>query len=179
MKKVPTIESVTDQETQGKRIYTDVFLLPEDAVDLSGGDPEIDEEDRTMAALTIKTGEAWVKHQAVKFSPSDTNEGQGGDITTDVNGNVLYVLGGDRKEINNFLENQHGRGFYVGTIDRITGEKTIYGRPRCPYYFQNHSRRKNSDNTSCDVTMSSPFIFQPLKYLGEFTTTPVAAQNAG
>lgn len=174
MKKVPTIESVTDHETQGKRIYTDIFLLPEDAVDLSGGDPTIDDADRTMAALTIKTGEAWVKHQAVKFTPADTNEGQGGDITTDVNGNLVYTLGGDRKEIDDFIENQHGRGFYVGTTDRVTGKKKIYGRPRCPYYFQNHSRRKNSENTSCDVTMSSPFIFQPLEYLGEFTTTPVS-----
>ena len=53
MKKVPTIASVTDHETQGKRIYTDIFLIPEDSVDLST-EPEIDEEGRTMEALTIK-----------------------------------------------------------------------------------------------------------------------------
>lgn len=175
MKKVPTIASVTDHETQGKRIYTDIFLLPEDAVDLST-EPEIDDEDRTMEALTIKTGEAWVKHQAVKFTPADTNEGQGGDITTDVNGNIVYTVGGDRPEIDDFLENQHGRGFYIGTTDRVSGKKKIYGRPRCPYYFQNHSRRKNGENTSCDLTFTSPFIFQPLEYLGDFDTTPVVAQ---
>lgn len=175
MKKVPTIASVTDHETQGKRIFTDIFLLPEDAVDLST-EPEIDDEDRTMEALTIKVGEAWVKHQAVKFTPADTNEGQGGDITTDVNGNIVYTVGGDRPEIDDFLENQHGRGFYIGTIDRVSGKKKIYGRPRCPYYFQNHSRRKNGENTSCDLTFTSPFIFQPLEYLGNFDTTPVVAQ---
>ena len=102
MKKVPTIASVTDQETQGKRIYTDIFLIPEDSVDLST-EPEIDEEERTMEALTIKQGEAWVKHQAVKFTPADTNEGQGGDITTDVNGNLVYTVGGDRPEIDDFM----------------------------------------------------------------------------
>ena len=112
MKKVPTIASVTDHETQGKRIYTDIFLIPEDSVDLST-EPEIDD----------------------------------------------------------FIENQHGRGFFIGTIDRVSGKKKIYGRPRCPYYFQNHSRRKNGENTSCDITFTSPFIFQPLEYLGEFTTT--------
>ena len=40
MRKVPTIASVTDNETQGKRIYTDIFLISEDAVDLST-EPEI------------------------------------------------------------------------------------------------------------------------------------------
>ena len=170
MKKVPTIASVTDQETQGKRIYTDIFLIPEDSVDLTT-EPEIDEEARTMGALTLKQGEVWSKHQAVKFTPAETNEGQGGDITTDANGNIAYTLGGDRPEIDDFIENQHGRGFFVGTIDRFTGEQKIYGRPRCPYYFQNHSKRKTGENTSCDITMNSPFIFQPLKYLGEFITT--------
>ena len=174
MRKVPTISSVTDHETQGKRIYNDIFLIPEDSVDLSS-DPEIDEDARTMAALTIKKGEAWVKHQAVKFTAADTNEGQGGDITTDVNGNLVYTVGGDRPESDDFVENQHGRGVFIGITDRVAGKKKIYGRPRCPYYFQNHSRRKSGENTSCDLTFTSPFIFQPLEYLGEFTTTAEAA----
>lgn len=169
MKKVPAIPSVTDHETQGKRLYNDIYLLPEDAVDLSTP-PTISEEARTMSALTIKSGEAWVRHQAVKFTAKDTNEGNGGDITTDTTGTVTYTVGGDRKEIDDFLENHHGRGFYIVSIDRVTLEKKIYGRPYCPYYFSGHSRRKNDQNTSCDITFTSPFIYQPLKYLGSVDT---------
>ena len=178
MKKVPAISSVTDHETQGRRLYNDIYLLPEDAVDLTT-EPVISEEARTMAALTIKEGENWVKHQAVKFTASDANEGQGGDITTDTTGTITYTVGGDRKEIDDMLENQHGRGFYIAVSDRVSGDLKIYGRPRCPYYFSGHNRRKNAENTSCDLTFTSPFIYQPLKYLGSVPVPVASGADAG
>ena len=165
MKKVPTIARVTDIESQGKRLHNDIYLLPEDAVDLTTP-PTIDETNRTMAALTLNENEEWVKVPFVKFTTADTSEGSGNDITTEMTNTLAGTIGGDAKEIDDFIENQHGRGFYIAVVDRFTGEKRIYGRPYCPYYFQNHSRRKNAENTSCDVSFVSPFFFQPLKYLG-------------
>lgn len=170
MKKVPTIARVTDIESQGKRLHNDIYLLPEDAVDLTVA-PEIDEANRTMAALTINEGEGWVKLPFVKFTPSDTSEGSGNDITTEVTNTLSGTIGGDAPEIDDFIENQHGRGFYIAVVDRFTQKKRIYGRPYCPYYFQNHSRRKNADNTSCDVSFVSPFFFQPLEYLGSLVSS--------
>ena len=165
MKTVPNILAVSDAESQGKRLYNQMFLIPEDDVDLTTL-PVISETDRTCAALTLKTDAEWKQFWFAKFTPAYTSEGSGNDITTEVTNTISGTLAGDRAEIDDFIENQHGRGFYIVLIDRFTRKKMIYGRPYSPYYFQNHSKRKNSDNASCDVTFQAPSFFQPLEYLG-------------
>ena len=165
MKTVPNILPVSDTESQGKRLYNQMFLIPEDEVDLSTL-PVISDQDRTCAALTLKEDAAWKEMWFAKFTPSYTSEGSGNDITTEVTNTISGTIAGDRKEINDFIENQHGRGFYIVLVDRFTQKKMLFGRPYCPYYFLNHSLRKNADNASCDVTFTAPTFFQPLEYLG-------------
>lgn len=168
MIKVPNINAVSDLESAGKRIYNRIHLIRESDVDLSKGDPEItiSDEARTMGALTLKQGASIAHFSFAKFTAAATSQGSNGDVTTEVTNSLTGTLAGDRIEIDNFIENFHGEPFYVITEDRINGKKYIYGRPRCPYYFTDYDKKKNSDNASCDVTFSSPFPFQPLEYLG-------------
>lgn len=175
MIKVPNISAVSDLESAGKRIYNRIHLILEDDVDLTK-EPEItvSDEARTMAALTLKQGASIAHFDFAKFTAAATSQGSNGDVTTEVTNTLLGTLAGDRPEIDNFIENYHGKGFYIVAEDRISGKKYIYGRPRCPYFFTDHDKRKNSDNASCDVTFNSPFPFQPLEYLGS-VEDPVAA----
>lgn len=173
MIKVPNINAVSDLESAGKRIYNRIHLIPEEDVDLSKGEPEItvSDEARTMGALTLNQGAAIAHFDFAKFTAAATSQGSNGDVTTEVTNSLAGTLAGDRPEIDNFIENFHGKGFYIVVSDRISGKKYIYGRPRCPYYFTEHDKKKNSDNASCDVTFSSPFPFQPLEYLGSVEET--------
>ena len=168
MIKVPNINAVSDLESAGKRIYNRIHLIRESDVDLSKGEPEItiSDEARTMGALTLKQGASIAHFDFAKFTTAATSQGSNGDVTTEVTNALAGTLAGDRIEIDNFIENYHGEGFFIVTSDRINGKKYIYGRPRCPYYFTDHDKKKNSDNASCDVTFNSPFPFQPLEYLG-------------
>ena len=169
MKTVPNILPVSDADSQGKRLYNRMYLIPEDEIDLATP-PTISETDRTCGALTLKTDAEWKQMWFAKFTTEFESSGNGNDITTEVTNTVKGTIAGDRKEIDDFIENQHGRGFFIVLVDRFTGDKMLYGRPYSPYYFQSHTKRKNRDNASCDVSFEAPSFFQPLKYLGSCET---------
>lgn len=168
MKTVLNIMPVSDADSQGKRLYNQMFLIPEDDVDLSTP-PTISESARTCGALTLKTSAAWKQMWFAKFTTEFESSGNGNDITTEVTNTIKGTLAGDRLEIDDFIENQHGRGFFIVLVDRFTQKQMIFGRPYCPYYFQSHAKRKNKDNASCDVTFEAPSFFQPLEYTGTIT----------
>lgn len=176
MIKVPNIAAVSDLESAGKRLYNRIHLVLEEDVDLSAGDPEITVSDaaRTMGALKLKEGAAIAHFDFAKFTAAATSQGSNGDVTTEVTNSLTGTLAGDRIEIDNFIESFHGKAFFIVVSDRVNGKQYIYGRPRCPYYFTDHDKRKNSDNSSCDVTFTSPFPFQPLEYLGSVEPAPAA-----
>lgn len=173
MVKVPNINAVADLESAGKRIFNKIHLILESDVDLDQPiDITISDEARTMGQLPLKKGAEIKEFNFAKHTTGATSQGSNGDVTTEVTNALSGTLAGDRVEIDNFIESFHGVGFYIVTSDRISGKQYIYGRPRCPYIFTDHDKRKNADNSSCDVTFTSPFPFQPLEYLGSVIAVP-------
>lgn len=164
---IPNIAAVADQESQGKRLYNKIYIVLDDDVDYSSL-PEItvNEEERTMAALTLKEGVKWAEINFAKFTGQRTSEGSAGDVTTAVTNTLTGTLGGHRAEIDNFLENFVGRNVHIVEIDRFTQKKYILSRPYSPMTFSAFSGRKNGENTSTDVTFTNESFFQPLEYLG-------------
>lgn len=170
IKVIPNISAVADQESQGKRLYNKIYVVLDDDVDYSQI-PEItiDEQTRSMAALSLKEGAKWAELNFAKFTGQRTSEGSAGDITTAVTNTLTGTLGGHRAEIDNLLENFVGRNVHVVEIDRFTQKKYILTRPYSPMAFSAFSGRKNGENTSTDVTFSNESFFQPLEYLGSVT----------
>lgn len=167
------IAPVSDFESQGKRIYNRLFVLLEDDVDYSDI-PEVTdtEEARTMAALTLKANAGgWKEFAFAKYTLGATSEGSQGDITSAVTNTVSGTLAGERNEIDQLIEGNVGRGFFLVEQDRFTQKKRIYGRPYSPMWLSAFSKRKNTDNTSCDVSFTNESFFQPLEYLGECDTS--------
>ena len=121
---IPNIAAVADQESQGKRLYNKIYIVLDDDVDYSSL-PEItvNEEERTMAALTLKEGVKWAEINFAKFTGQRTSEGSAGDVTTAVTNTLTGTLGGHRAEIDNFLENFVGRNVHIVELDRFTQKK--------------------------------------------------------
>lgn len=166
---IAPIPAVNDFESQGKRLYNTIHIIKESDIDMSSL-PEISDDARTMAALTLKQeAQGFVAMSFVKYTPSVTSEGSAGDITSTVNNTLTGTIGGDRAIIDDLLEGHLGEAFLVVVTDRFTMKKTIYGRPYSPMFLSAFSKRKGGDNTSCDVTFSNESFFQPLEYLGEVT----------
>lgn len=177
VQKITNIPAVGDFESQGKRIFNKLYVLADEDVDYSEL-PEITDSDaaRTMGALKLKAGaNGWKEFNFAKYTLGVTSEGSEGDITSATTTTLTGTLAGERKEIDNFLESQLGRQFYVVEIDRFSQTKRIYGRPYSPMYFRSFTKRKTTDNTSADVTFANESFFQPLEYLGDPTTEAPAA----
>lgn len=167
---IPNIAAVADQESQGKRMYSKIYIILDEDVDYTQL-PEItvDDDTRTMAALSLKDGAKWAELSFAKFTGQRTSEGSAGDVTTAVTNTVTGTLGGHRTEIDNLLENFVGRNVHVVEIDRFTQKKYILTRPYSPMVFSAFSGRKNGENTSTDITFTNESFFQPLEYLGDVT----------
>lgn len=169
IKTLQNIPAVSDFDSQGKRIYNKMYLLLEEDVDYSDL-PEITDSEsaRTMAALTLKSSAGgWKEFSFAKYTVGATSEGSQGDITSTVTNTVTGTLAGERDVIDQLLESNIGCGFFLVEVDRFSQKKRIYGRPYSPMFLSAFSKRKNTDNTSCDVTFSNESFFQPLEYLGE------------
>ena len=167
------IPAVGDFDSQGKRIYNKMFILPEEDVDYSDL-PEVTDSEtaRTMAALTLKqSAGGWKEFAFAKYTLGATSEGSQGDITSTVTNTVTGTLAGERDVIDQLIESNVGKGFFLVEVDRFTQKKRIYGRPYSPMWLSAFSKRKNTDNTSCDVTFTNESFFQPLEYLGECDTS--------
>ena len=173
--KIPNIAEVPDQESQGKRVFRKIYIVLDDDVDYSKlPSIAVDETKRTCEALTLKEGVKWAELSFCKYTGQRTTEGSSGDITTAVTNTLTGTLGGHRLEIDNLLETFAGRSVHVVEIDRFTQKKYILTRPYSPMIFSAFSGRKNSDNTSTDVTFSNESFFQPLEYLGEVVSAAMA-----
>lgn len=167
------IPAVRDAESQGKRLYNKIYVLLEEDVDY-GTLPTITETDaaRSMGAFTLKAAaNGWKEFNFAKYTAAAGAEGSAGDITSTNTNTLTGTLGGDSIAIDNLLQNI-GVPCFVVAIDRFTQKKTIYGRPYSPMFYSAHSKRKNADNTSCDITFSQESFFQPLEYLGEVVAAP-------
>ena len=171
IKTLLNIPAVGDFDSQGKRIYNKMYVLLEDDVDYSAVPQVTDtESERTMAALKLKSSAlGWKEFAFAKYTLGATSEGSQGDITSTVTNTVNGTLAGERIVIDQLLESHIGKGFFLVEVDRFTQKKQIYGRPYSPMYLNAFSKRKNADNTSCDVTFTNESFFQPLEYLGDCT----------
>ena len=166
MTKIVPISAVNDAASQGKRIYNKMYIIREDEVDYEQF-PERDANARTLDSLVFKEGsEGFKEFNLVKYTAGATSEGSSGDITSQVTNTITGTLGGDRDVIDDLLEDHIGEAFFVVVVDRFSGKKYIYGRKYSPMFLSAFSKRKNADNTSCDVTFSNESFFQPLQYLG-------------
>ena len=113
-----------------------MFILPEEDVDYSDL-PEVSDSEsaRTMAALTLKASAGgWKQFAFAKYTLGATSEGSQGDITSTVTNTVTGTLAGERDVIDQLLESQIGKGFFLVEVDRFTQKKRIYGRPYSPMW---------------------------------------------
>lgn len=179
VKIIPSIASGADFESQGKRIYNEIYILDEADIDYSQL-PVITESaaERSMAALTLVSGATgWQKFSFAKHTAANTDDGQSGDITSSATDTISGTIGGESIALDNFLQ-QIGKPVLVCLRDRITGDLSIHGRPYSPMRFSAFSKRKNADNTSADVTFTNETLYQPLKYLGS-VNAPTGGSQGG
>lgn len=165
------IGHVGDRVTAGKQIYHKVYLLHTDQIDTSKPFPQPN-ENREIGSIPLLEGQHWHCFEAVPYSPDDKTSSSKGDVTSTVTNTLSFILGGQRPEVYDFIENSQGELFYVVLQETDTGKMYLYGREFCPYILQTFERVNGKDGRYTTVTMGNESFDMPLVYVGSVQLQP-------
>ena len=85
------------------------------------------------------------------------------------------MLGGQRVEVYDFLENAQGELFYLVLLEIDTGKMYLYGREFSPYILRTFERLNNKDGRYSTITVGNSSFDMPLIYTGTVEMQPAAS----
>ncbi len=168
------IGRVGDRVTAGKQIHYRIYLLHVDQIDGTVPFPKPN-SNREIGSIPLLQGQYWHFFDVVSYSPDDKSSSSKGDITSTVTNSLSFVLGGQRPEVYNFIENSQGELFYVILQEIDTGKRYLYGREFNPYILQTFERTNGKDGRYTTVTFGNESFDMPLEYIGATTLQPATA----
>lgn len=174
MLKMVNIGRVGDRVTAGSQIHYKLYLVHESQVDRSKPFPKPNAS-REIGSIPLLEGQYWHCFEVVSYTPDDKSTSSKGDITSTVDNTLAFVLGGQREEVYDFLENAQGELFYLVLLEIDTGKKYLYGREFSPYILQTFERLNNKDGRYSTITVGNSSFDMPLIYTGTVEMQPAAS----
>ena len=168
------IKHVGDRVTAGSQIHYRVYLVHVDQIDPDKVFPKPN-ANREIGTIPLLQGQYWHYLEAVAYSLDDKSTSTKGDVTSTVENTLAFVLGGQRPEVYDFLENNQGELFYIVLQEIDTGKKYLYGREFCPYILQNFERINNKEGRYSTLTFGNSSFDMPLIYTGAVELQPATA----
>lgn len=168
------IKHVGDRVTAGSQIHYRAYFIHVDQIDPARPFPKPN-ANREIATIPLLEGQYWHYFEAVAYSLDDKSTSSKGDVTSTVENTLALVLGGQRSEVYDFLENNQGELFYIVLQEIDTGKKYLYGREFCPYILQTFERLNNKDGRYTTVTFGNSSFDMPLLYTGTVELQPATA----
>jgi hypothetical protein len=168
------IKHVGDRVTAGSQIHYRVYLVHVDQIDPDKAFPKPN-ANREIGTIPLLQGQYWHYLEAVAYSLDDKSTSTKGDVTSTVENTLAFVLGGQRPEVYDFLENNQGELFYIVLQEIDTGKKYLYGREFCPYILQTFERLNNKDGRYSTLTFGNSSFDMPLIYTGAVELQPATA----
>lgn len=179
---IGNIKAAVDRETAGNQISYLVWLyLMSDVV---RENYKVNENTREIANISMKNGKYPIFMEVIAGTPEDKSTGEGGDITSAVTNTFAYVVGGNRVNQLDFLENFIGAYFLVAYQNCSTTEQRILGTPCQPMRLKGFERVNGKESQSISLTFENKSFIQPYIFTGTHTqepsvTLPAAATDLG
>lgn len=157
-----SIDDVSDRDTHGSAISYIVYLVHVSQLDRTVAFPQPD-KDRKVAALTLKTGESPFYFEAHDI-PTLVSTTEKGDITTTGENNFVIIMGGDRDEIKNFIENYSGGKFIIIYKHVKDTQWHIIGELERPMILSNTETKDDKDGRYTTFTFKRSSVDLPYLY---------------
>ena len=174
------VDDVTDRDTHGSAIAYQVILVPVSSLDRSKAFPQPDATTRVVAALPMKTaskGEALAYSFEAHDIPTLVSTTEKGDITTTGENNFVIIMGGDRVEISNFIEQYSGGKFIILFKHVKATQWYILGELERPIILSNTETKDDKDGRYTTFTFKRSSVDLPYLY-AEDPTGAVTAEAA-
>lgn len=156
------IEDVTDRDTHGSAISYIVGLVHVSQLDRSKVFPQPD-EDRVVKKIPLKSSEAIHFFEAHDI-PTLVSTTEKGDITTTGENNFVIIMGGDRAEIHDFIEQYSGGKFILFFKHVKDTQWYILGELERPMILSNTETKDDKDGRYTTFTFKRSSVDLPLKY---------------
>lgn len=179
-----SIDDVTDRDTHGSAISYIVYLIPTTSLDRTKAFPQPNDE-RVVAEIPMKTV---TKDEKLSYMfeahdiPTLVSTTEKGDITTTGENNFVVIMGGDRAEIHDFIEQYSGGKFIILFKHIKDTQWYILGELERPMILSNTETKDDKDGRYTTFTFKRSSVDLPLKYEGDpsgTTTTKSAAKPTG
>ena len=170
-----SIDDVTDRDTHGSAISYIVYLYHTSIIDRSVAFPQPNDE-REVAAIPLVTGKEPIYFEAHDI-PTLVSTTEKGDITTTGENNFVIIMGGDRDNIKNFIE-QYSGGKFVIVFKHIKDPQWhILGELERPMILANTETKDDKDGRYTTFTFKRNSVDLPLLYSGDPSGVTAQAQQ--
>lgn len=162
-----SIDDVTDRDTHGSAIAYQVVFVPTSLIDLTKAFPQPDAKTRVVKAMPFKTGAAETI-KAYLFDahdiPTFTATTEKGDITTSGENNFVIIMGGNRVDLFNFIEQYAGGKFIILFKHVKDTQWYIVGEPERPMILNNTETKDDKDGRYTTFTFKRTSVDLPCLY---------------
>lgn len=170
------IDDVTDRDTHGSAISYIVGLVHVSQLDRSKAFPQPDEE-RTVKKIPLKSSEKIHFFEAHDI-PTLVSTTEKGDITTTGENNFVIIMGGDRAEIHDFIEQYSGGKFVLFFKHVKDTQWYILGELERPMILSNTETKDDKDGRYTTFTFKRSSVDLPLKYAEDPTGATTAEASS-
>lgn len=161
-----SIDDVTDRDTHGSAISYIVYLYHTSIIDRSVAFPQPDAETRIVGTIPLVQDGAPIYFEAHDI-PTLVSTTEKGDITTTGENNFVIIMGGDRNNIKNFIE-QYSGGKFVIVFKHIKDPQWhILGELERPMILANTETKDDKDGRYTTFTFKRNSVDLPLLYSGD------------
>lgn len=178
-----SIDDVTDRDTHGSAIAYQVVLVPTTLVDITKAFPQPD-KDRKVTAIPFKTEVKDTTLKAYLFDahdiPTFTATTEKGDITTSGENNMVIIMGGNRVELFNFIEQYAGGKFIILFKHVKDTQWYIIGEPERPMILSNTETKDDKDGRYTTFTFKRTSVDLPCLYAEDplgVTASPASSSS--
>lgn len=171
------LDDVSDRDTHGSDISYIVYLVALDQIDRTKEFPQPN-ANREVAPIPLKPNEIPHYFEAHDI-PTFTGTTEKGDITTTGENQFVFIMGGARVNLYNFIEEYSGGKFIIFFKHVKKKEWYILGELERPVILSNTETKDDKDGRYTTFTFKRSSVDLPLVYTGNPAITAATAIAAG
>lgn len=174
-----SIGDVSDRDTSPNAIGYKVWLIPVSDIDDTVPFPTVN-INREVASIPMLSGKYmhnFVAHTVPTFIGTGSKEANAVTITG--TNTFTVVMGGNRAELLNFIENYAGTKFVVIFQECESGIMQGIGNPCKPVILSTYENKNDADGRYVTFTFTQTTIQQPWTYIGGIVTQDPVTVTAG
>lgn len=170
---IGSIDATSDKDSAGAQIVMRVWLIERDQLNNSIPFPKANAS-REISSIPMKNGEYMHYIECIDGSQADKSSGAKDDITTVVTNIFSLIMGGNKPQMLNFIENKAGSAFIIIYQMADDGDYYILGNNLKPLYLKGFERTNDKANRSISLNFENQSLNQPYKYTGVIIEEPAA-----